>query len=58
MNTIIAYQPNNTCFLFKKWKPYPIKSASAIYYSNPLDGPDALYSNRGIVAKWIIRLKQ
>lgn len=54
---IIAYQPNNSCLLFKEWKPYLIKSDNAIYYSNSLDGLDAFYSKRIVVAKWIIKLK-
>jgi len=53
MNTIIAYQPNKSYFLYQKdalWPTCMSDLSKYVNYAIPL-------STRNIVAEWIIRLK-
>lgn len=52
MNTIIAYQPNNCCFLFKQ-KP----DSEGIWRGMIDEHFQAYQTHRPIVSKWIIKLK-
>lgn len=53
MNTIIAYQPSNCCFLFKEKPDY-----QGVWRGMIDDVFQAYQTTRPIVAKWTIRLKQ